>query len=164
MAIALRRRVECYADPRTVMSLKKRFGYCFEQPPGSAYPAILNLHRLTSPMRVGSIDVTPFQQDHGETFSLGFRFGPIGYSNDASALSDTAFAALAGVKVWIVDAMRREPHPSHAHLDLTLSWIARLRPQRAILTNMHNTMDYATLRRDLPSDIEPAYDGMVIEA
>ncbi|HUN50906.1 MAG TPA: MBL fold metallo-hydrolase, partial [Candidatus Sulfotelmatobacter sp.] len=96
--------------------------------------------------------------------SLGFRFGPIGYSNDVVHLSEAAFAALAGVEVWIVDAMRYKPHPTHAHVERTLEWIGRLRPRRAVLTNMHVDLDYETLRRELPPGVEPAYDGMVIEA
>ncbi len=79
-------------------------------------------------------------------------------------LPDQAFAALAGIQVWIVDALRYRPHPTHAHLDLTLEWIARLKPERAILTNMHVDLDYQTLRRELPAGVEPAYDGMEIQA
>jgi phosphoribosyl 1,2-cyclic phosphate phosphodiesterase len=164
-AIALnsRRRVDCYAALSTLDILRRRFGYCFEQWPGSAYPPILNGHVIEGPFRIGALAITPFAQDHGDIESLGLRFGPIAYSNDVVGLSDAAFAALAGVKVWVVDALRYDPHPSHAHLALTLSWIARLKPERAILTNLHLQFDYATLKRELPPGVEPAYDGMVIE-
>ena len=117
-----------------------------------------------APFRIGDIAVIPFDQDHGSIPSVGLRFGPIGYSNDVVALDDAAFAALEGVEIWIVDAMRHRPHPTHAHLDLTLEWIARLKPRRAILTNMHLDLDYRTLCKDLPEGVEPAYDGMVLEA
>ena len=63
----------------------------------------------------------------------------------------------------MVDALRRKPHPTHAHLALTLDWIARAQPVRAVLTNMHNDLDYVTLLDELPPHIRPAYDGMVIE-
>ena len=76
------------------------------------------------------------------------------------ALDEAAFAALEGVDCWIVDALRRTPHPSHAHLARTLEWIARVKPKRAILTNMHVDLDYETLKRELPPGVEPAYDGM----
>jgi phosphoribosyl 1,2-cyclic phosphate phosphodiesterase len=69
---------------------------------------------------------------------------------------------LGGLDTWIVDALRRSPHPTHAHLDLTLQWIARARPARAVLTNMHLDMDYATLCGELPAHISPAFDGMVL--
>ena len=75
----------------------------------------------------------------------------------------TAFAALEGVECWIVDALRYTPHPSHAHLARTLEWIARVKPARAILTNMHVDLDYETLKRELPPGVEPAYDGMVAQ-
>ena len=92
-----------------------------------------------------------FGQGHGQIRSLGFRFGPVAYSSDVDALDDAAFAALEGVECWILDALRRTPHPSHAHLARSLEWIDRVRPKRAILTNMHLDMDYETLRRELPA-------------
>ena len=103
-----------------------------------------------------------FGQGHGRIRSLGFRFGPVAYSPDADHLDDEAFKVLAGVECWIVDALRHTPHPSHAHLARTLDWIARVRPQRAILTNMHVDLDYEALKRELPPGVEPAYDGMTL--
>ena len=99
---------------------------------------------------------------HGKIESLGYRFGPIAYSSDADALDERAFTALAGVECWIVDALRYTPHPSHAHVARTLEWIERVKPKRAILTNLHVDLDYETLRRELPPTVEPAYDGMTI--
>ena len=69
-------------------------------------------------------------------------------------------AALTGLDVWVVDALRYKPHPSHWSVADTLGWIERLKPRRAILTNMHNDMDYDTLRAELPAGVEPAYDGL----
>ena len=116
-----------------------------------------------TPFTVGDIEATAFWQEHGNIMSLGLRFGAIGYSNDVNALDERAFEVLDGIKVWIVDALRYTPHPTHAHLDLALEWIARVKPERAVLTNMHIDMDYQTLRRELPDHVEPAYDGMTIE-
>jgi phosphoribosyl 1,2-cyclic phosphate phosphodiesterase len=95
--------------------------------------------------------------------SLGFRFGSVAYSSDVDDLDEAAFGALAGVGCWIVDALRRTPHPSHAHLEKTLSWIARVKPKRAVLTNMHLDMDYETLKRELPAGVEPAFDGQSLD-
>jgi phosphoribosyl 1,2-cyclic phosphate phosphodiesterase len=95
--------------------------------------------------------------------SLGFRFGSVAYSSDVDELDEAAFGALAGVECWIVDALRRTPHPSHAHLEKTLSWIARVKPKRAVLTNMHLDMDYETLKRELPAGVEPAFDGQTLD-
>jgi phosphoribosyl 1,2-cyclic phosphate phosphodiesterase len=112
----------------------------------------------------GAVPVLAFSQQHGQTHSLGFRFGPIAYTSDANALDEAAFAALAGVDCWIVDALRYTPHPSHSHVAQTLEWIARVKPKRAVLTNLHVDLDYETLKRELPPSIEPAYDGMTITA
>ena len=92
--------------------------------------------------------------------SVGYRFGDVAYSSDVVGLDEAAFEALAGLDVWIVDALRDRPHPTHAHLDLALEWIARLKPRRAILTDLHMDLDYARLKAELPSGVEPAYDGL----
>lgn len=164
LAIRQRGPLDGWLDARTFGVLGKRFDYIFRSPPGSLYPPIVRPHIFDGPFRIGDIDVVPFVQDHGGIPSNGLRFGPIAYSNDVVNLDDAAFAALEGVEVWIVDAMRYRPHPTHAHLERTLGWIARLRPKRAILTNMHVDLDYRTLCRELPPGVEPAYDGMVVEA
>ena len=105
----------------------------------------------------------PFVQDHGIATSLGFRFGPFAYANDCVTLSDAALEAMAGVDVLVVDAMRYRPHPTHAHLDRALEWIARIAPRRAFLTNLHVDMDYAELDRLTPAHVQPCHDGLVIE-
>ena len=110
----------------------------------------------------GAVPVLAFGQSHGRIRSLGYRFGPVAYSPDVDGLDEEAFAALEGVECWIVDALRYTPHPSHAHLARTLEWIARVKPKRAILTNMHVDLDYDRLKRELPPGVEPAYDGMAL--
>ena len=169
-ALQMRKRVPVYIDDGTAGALLQRFDYCFEQKPGSYYPAILDKRdmpacgtRFEIDGPSGAIPVIPFLQEHGAVDSLGFRFGDIAYSSDVVGLPEKSFEILAGVKTWIVDALQYEPHKTHAHLDLTLEWIARVKPARAILTNLHVHMDYATLKRELPSGVEPAYDGMILE-
>ena len=112
----------------------------------------------------GPIEALPVLQDHGDIPSLGFRFGNVAYSADIKGLPAAGLAAMAGLDVWIVDALRKAPHPSHFNLDEALDWIARVKPKRAILTNLHSDMDYAALRASLPSGVEPAYDGMTFAA
>lgn len=170
LALMMSRRVDVYGDSATMQSLTHRFGYCFSTPDGSGYPPILNGHLIEHPLRRfaingpgGAVSVTPFDQHHGEINSLGFRFGGVAYSSDVIGFPDESHEALQGLDVWIVDALRHRPHPSHAHLELTLDWIAKFKPKRAILTDMHVDLDYATLKRELPRGVEPAYDGMVIE-
>ena len=118
---------------------------------------------IDGPFTVGDLGVRPFVQDHGFGPSLGFRFGDIAYSTDVASLDDKAFEALKGVRYWIVDATRRLPHPSHSHLEQTLHWIERVRPERAWLTHMNQSMDYDTLSAELPAHVRPAHDGLVIE-
>jgi phosphoribosyl 1,2-cyclic phosphate phosphodiesterase len=161
-----RRRIGVYMDEQTSQIMRVRFDYCFAQAPGSGYPAILSAHRLTPGERVaiagegGAIEALPVLQEHGDIASLGFRFGNVAYSADIKALPPDSIAAMAGLDVWIVDALRKTPHPSHFNLDEALAWIARIKPKRAILTNLHSDMDYAALRASLPPNVEPAYDGM----
>jgi phosphoribosyl 1,2-cyclic phosphate phosphodiesterase len=169
-AIHMRKRVDVYTDAPTMTGMMARFGYCFVQPEGSSYPPICNAHQIAEPFKPfaidgagGSLPVVTFAQTHGHIRSLGFRFGPLAYSSDVNGLDDAAYAALEGVDCWIVDTLRYTEHPSHAHLAQSLAWIARVKPRRAILTNLHVDLDYETLKRELPPGVEPAHDGMRIE-
>jgi phosphoribosyl 1,2-cyclic phosphate phosphodiesterase len=103
-------------------------------------------------------------QNHGDIPSLGFRIGNLAYSADIKRLPDASIPSMMGLDIWIVDALRRTPHPSHFDLGEALAWIERLKPKRAILTNLHTDMDYGTLRRELPSHVEPGFDGLRISA
>ena len=162
-----RQRVPVWLDEATSRAMHARFGYCFMTPPGSEYPPILSERRLVPGQAVaidgpgGSIGAVPVLQNHGDIPSLGFRFGNVAYSADIKGLPPESLAAMAGLDVWIVDALRKAPHPSHFNLDEALEWIARVKPKRAILTNLHSDMDYATLCASLPPGVEPAYDGMM---
>ena len=162
----LRRRLPVWADGPTQEALLSRFGYAFIQPEGSPYPPILDLHSITGPVTVhgdgGPVTLTPFRAEHGSMDALGFRIGPLAYLPDAVEIPPESWPVLQGLDCWIVDALRRKPHPTHAHLALALDWINRVRPTRAVLTNMHIDLDYETLRAELPSHIAPAYDGMTL--
>lgn len=164
-------KIDLWSDAFALDSLNRKFSYIFKTPPNRDYPPILTAHELREPFAPfqiagpgGALPVLAFGQGHGRIRSLGFRFGGIAYSPDVDALDEAAFAALEGVDCWIVDALRHTPHPSHAHLARTLEWIARVKPKRAILTNMHVDMDYDTLLRELPPGVEPGYDGMTVTA
>ena len=168
-AFNARRRVDVHMDAHTRAVLVQRFDYCFVQPPGSGYPAILSAHDVVpgTAIRIegagGAIEALPILQQHGDITSLGYRFGDIAYSPDISDVPEASLPLLAGLDLWIVDALRPMPHPSHFSLKQAVQWIARVGAKRAILTHMTSELDYAAMRRDLPAHIEPAYDGMVIE-
>ncbi|MEM1046028.1 MAG: MBL fold metallo-hydrolase [Pseudomonadota bacterium] len=168
LAISMRQRVDVYMNDHTAERAHSAFGYCFTTPPGSNYPPILTEHRIdpTQPIVVdgagGPITVTPVVQNHGEIDSLGFRVNGIVYSSDVKDFPDQSLDLLRDIDVWVVDALRLTPHPSHFSLQDALDWIERIRPKQAVLTNMHIDLDYDTLMRTLPDNVVPGYDGMTI--
>jgi phosphoribosyl 1,2-cyclic phosphate phosphodiesterase len=160
--------IPCHMDAATDATMMRRFGYIFEADAG--YPAICTRRSIPAHGECwsvegpsGAIPVVTFDQDHGHVRSVGYRFGGVAYSSDVVNLDEAAFAALEGLDVWIVDALRYRPHPTHAHLERALAWIERLKPKRAILTNLHIDLDYQTLKAQLPAGVEPAYDGLRFE-
>jgi phosphoribosyl 1,2-cyclic phosphate phosphodiesterase len=162
---AMGRPVDCYAHPATWARLRPRFDYVFEGRDG--YPPTCIAHDMPGRLTLGELAVTWFPQIHGDIKSAGFRFEAAGravaYSTDVNDLPPEADAALENLDLWIVDALRRRPHPTHAHLERTLGWIERYRPAHAVLTHMDQSMDYATLAAELPAGVEPGYDMMVKE-
>ena len=153
-----------FARAATLETLTRRFAYVFEGKGG--YPPILDGTLLDDMSEVGPITVRVVDQPHGGITSAGLRFDTggrsIGYSTDFNDLTDEMAALFEDLDVWVVDALRRKPHPTHPHLEQALEWIARLRPRRAILTHMDNSMDYRTLLGELPDGVEPGYDNLEI--
>jgi phosphoribosyl 1,2-cyclic phosphate phosphodiesterase len=161
----LQRPIAIYAASATLKDLATRFSYIFSKPPqdGKIYKPSLVPHVISGPLQFGSIKVTPFTQNHGPISSLGFRFNDFAYSTDVKLLDEAAFGVLTGVKAWVVDAARETPHPTHSHLAQTLEWIARVKPERAWLTHLDQTMDYRSVLAKCPDGVEPAYDGLEIK-
>jgi phosphoribosyl 1,2-cyclic phosphate phosphodiesterase len=170
LAIVMHRRIPVYADRMTSELLQIRFGYCFEAPAGSGYPPILEMRHLKAGAATvvagpgGAVDAMPFRMIHGDIEALGFRFGDIAYAPDVSQMPEESLDHLRGLDVLILDALRYAPHPTHFSVSEALDLIAQVKPRRAILTNLHTDLDYEKLRRELPPGIEPAYDGLQIEA
>ena len=162
----MRKRLSVWADQQTSDSLMERFTYAFIQPEGSPYPPILDLNLIGSIIVIdgagGKIEFKPFEVEHGNMNALGFRIGPLAYLPDVSAMPPKAWQAVMGADCWILDALRRTPHPSHSHLEQSLKWVAQTDVKNAVLTNMHVDLDYSTLCRELPKGIQPAYDGMIL--
>ncbi len=162
----LKQRLKVYADGPTSNALIARFGYVFVQPEGSAYPPILDLHNIDGPVTIsgagGDIVLTPFTARHGRIDALGFRIGGLAYLPDVSDMYEESWAAVQGLDIWVLDALRREPHPTHSHLAQSLDWIAKAAPKQAVLTNMHIDLDYETVAAETPAHVSPAYDGMVL--
>lgn len=166
LAITHRRRISVYMDEPTSARAHEAFDYCFKTPPGSNYPPILDETRIVPSMPFsirgagGAIEIKPVLVGHGDIDALGFIVEKIAYLPDVKEISPAAEKEFTGLDVWILDALRSTPHPSHFSLQDALEWIARLRPKHAILTNMHVDLDYGGLCGMLPEGIEPAYDGL----
>ncbi|MBM3604469.1 MAG: MBL fold metallo-hydrolase [Alphaproteobacteria bacterium] len=161
------RMLPLWADAPTADALVARFGYVFQTPEGSQYPPICNLNMITGRITVqglgGAITLIPLRVQHGDITALGFRIGGLVYLPDVSDIPETAWPLIQDAPVFVCDALRPQPHPSHAHLAQALDWIARARSPRAVLTNMHIDMDYATVAAQTPDHVIPAFDGMRIE-
>lgn len=153
-----------YGFAETMDQLKIRFGYVFFGRDG--YPPTVEEHLLEPDMTIGDIRVRSVIQPHGNIYSAGFRFEQngrsVGYSTDFHMFTEEMIEFFSGVDIWIVDALRARPHPTHAHLELTLEAIARARPGRALLTHMDQSMDYRGLCTTLPAGVEPGYDGQEV--
>jgi phosphoribosyl 1,2-cyclic phosphate phosphodiesterase len=168
LVIHMRRRIPAYLDPPTSSIMRTRFGYCFETPPGSGYPPILDEHAILDDRDVvvdgagGPLRATPFRMAHGDGEALGFRFGSLAYAPDVSIMPPGSEAKLHGLEVLIIDALRFTPHPTHFSVSDALALIERVKPRRAVLTNLHTDIDYARLSSQLPPNVEPAFDGMRI--
>lgn len=163
-----RKRIDVFMETEAAERITKRFSYCFTAPDGSPYPPILTAREIVpgTPVVIGGeggdIVADPFPVLHGPTVALGFRFGDLAYTPDVSDIPDESLDMLTDLDVWVVDALRPAPHISHFSLDDALAWIDRLKPRRAILTNMHVDLDYATLSSRLPAGVEPAHDGLQV--
>ena len=162
----MRARLNIWADQPTRADLMLRFSYAFEQPDGSLYPPILHMNHIEGPIKVsgagGTITFDPFEVNHGLMDALGFRIGPLAYLPDVKTMNDEAWDKLQNLECWVLDALRRDVHPTHVHLDEALAWIAQAAPKRAVLTNMHIDFDYEALKAETPDTVEPAFDGMTM--
>lgn len=166
LVINMRARLPVWADAPTRAALMERFGYAFVQPEGSMYPPILEMNDIRGDVTIegagGPLTFAPFTVPHGGMDALGFRVNDVAYLPDVASIPDTVWPQLDGLACWIVDALRRDPHPTHSHLSQTLEWITRAAPATAVLTNMHNDLDYDAVAAETPSHIQPAYDGLTL--
>ena len=164
-----RRRIPTYFNVSTAKDIMARFSYCFISPKGSEYPPILDRMAIEANEsckiegKGGDVTLSAFLLQHGHIPTLGYRIGNAAYSPDVSDIPHESWPLLENLDLWIVDALRYAPHPSHFSLADALSWIERFKPKRAVLTNLHSDLDYEVLRQSLPAGVIPAYDGMRIE-
>ena len=161
---ALGHPVRGYALPDTRRAITDKFGYAVRGNDG--YPPTIELNDLGRLLTVSDITCQVVDQPHGNIASAGLRFEAdgkaAGYATDFNVMTDAMRALYADLDVWIVDALRYRPHPTHPTVAQVIGWAVELRPRRTILMHMDQSMDYATLCATLPAGIEPGYDGMEI--
>jgi phosphoribosyl 1,2-cyclic phosphate phosphodiesterase len=159
---ALGRPVRALARAETLAVIEQRFGYVFHGRNG--YPATATAELLPDRLTIGGITVRVTDQPHGRIHSAGLRFEAggvaVGYATDFNVMTPEMHALYQGLDAWIVDALRRHPHPSHPDLASVLGWVEALRPGRTALVHMDQSMDYATLVAELPAGVEPGWDGL----
>ncbi|NVK36049.1 MAG: MBL fold metallo-hydrolase [Rhodobacteraceae bacterium] len=161
--------IPVYMDTPTFARAQEAFGYCFKRPEGSSYPPILRRVPITASKEFavegpgGAIHFQPFEVEHGNIPALGFRFNDVCYLPDVSQIGANELPFVEDLDVWIIDCLRRRPHPTHFHLEMALDWIEKMKPKSAVLTNLHNDLDYQTLAAETADHIAPAYDGMTLE-
>lgn len=160
------RRIPTYFNEATAKDIALRFSYCFESPPGSDYPPILDRHSIeagetrTIEGKGGTLTLSAFLVQHGNIPALGYRVGDTAYTPDLNGIPRESFAALENLDLWIIDGLRYTKHSSHFSVEEALEAISRFKPRRAVITNMHADIDYDVLRNTLPPNVIPAYDGM----
>lgn len=171
IAYGMRKRLPTYMNAHTRTHLMDRFGYCFTLPEGRVHPPILELQDEISAANAvhiegpgGTLEIDVFELSHGPTPVLGFGFdGRAIYTPDVFEIDDETLGRIKSPDVWIVDALRYNPSPTHAHCDKALSWLARTKTKRAVFTNMHVDLDYATLKQEIYDQTDVAYDGMMVK-
>jgi len=169
LALMARKRIDVYFSARAGKRITSAFAYCFAAPKDSGYPPILRPNEIEAGIPVsidgagGAIDLKPVLQDHGDITTFGFKIKNFLYSCDVSGFPPGSYGDLKGLDIWVVDALRRNPHPSHLNLEEALEWIKRVEPKQAVLTNLHLDLDYQSIRDQTGPNVTPAFDGMRID-
>jgi phosphoribosyl 1,2-cyclic phosphate phosphodiesterase len=154
------------ARPDTMTSLQERFGYVFHGRDG--YPPTVEGALLPDRLTIGDIELSVVDQPHGTIHSAGLRFTcdekSIGYATDFHDLTHEMRTLYTGLDIWVADALRHRPHPTHPTVAQVTGWAAELGVSRTALIHMDQSLDYATLAAELPPGIEPGHDGLELIA
>lgn len=157
-----------YGPAETLVSLQQRFPYVFDanaKPiPGTSKPEGEGHALLPGvPVRIGALEVTPFEVPHGHARVFGYRIGPLAYVTDAKSLPDGALALLRGTRLLVLNALFRRAHPTHLSIAEAVETARRVGAERTLLTHLTHETAHAELEAELPPDIRPAYDGLTVE-
>jgi len=151
-----------YGVKKDLNAFKSLLSYLFEHSDNKNIFELNEIHPRETFSCFG-IPITPILQQHGNATSIGYRIQELAYSTDVKFIDEDGFDTLIGISTWILGVVTKNLNQKHINLDVALSWINRIQPQKAFLTHMGAKMDYHSLCNELPSHIRPCYDGMVIE-
>ena len=158
--------IPAYAATDTVRRLRNRFGYVFAGQDG--YPTICSIDTLDRLRIVAGFGVEWCQMEHGPGETTGYRFEAdgksIAYATDFSAISDEMIDLFHGVDILVSDCLRRDPHPTHAHLAMAIELGERCKASRLVLSHLDKSMDYRTLVDEVPEFVTVGYDGLEMMA
>jgi len=157
-----KKKIPVYGSPRTINELIKKYTYCFYQRHG--YKPIMTAHAVKKDFIIKKdkdiLNIFPFDVKHGMINATGFIFDKISYISDCNQISNKLIKKLANLDFLIIDCLRKDKHPSHFNYNDALNLIKKIKPKKSILTNLHVDLDYFELKKKLPSNIIPAYDGL----
>ena len=160
-----KKKIDIYADKKTLAYLKKSFSYSFKN--GLGYPAILKANKLKNDFSLGfSNELITFKSmkvKHGKINSIGYIVNNSAYISDCNKLSKSNIIKLKNLKYFIIDCLRFKSHPSHFSVNEVLSILKEIRPKQTILTNLHSDLDYNILLKKVPINVKPAFDGLKIQ-
>lgn len=155
-----------YAEPPVAEVLTRTFSYAFAPPPNGAHSGAVPQYDLRGlsldPFELLGLAVQPLRLWHGRLPVLGFRIGDVAFCTDCSRIDEQAWPHLKGLDTLIIDALRHAPHPTHFNVREALDVIDRVQPRRAFLTHIAHDLEHASLARELPDAVNPAYDGLSV--
>ena len=160
-----KKRIDIYADARTLKILKKKYDFCFYG--GQGYIPIMkpNLIKKRQKIKKGNnlINFDTFKVEHGQITSTAYVFNKTAYLSDCSNIKNSDLKKLKKLKYLIIDCLKFKKHPGHFNLETSIKISSYLKPKKTILTNLHTELDYNYLKKNLPKNIIPAYDGMKLK-
>ena len=159
--------IPCWGHPKTLEEIRRIFDYAFRPQPAGVYRPQVTLHPAEGPFRIGALTIEPVPVQHGEIATVGYRMEAegrsLGYVPDCLTMDERAIERFAGMDVMVLDALRHTPHLTHAHLEASLAMLRRIGARRSLLTHLCHDLDHEWLEKELPPDVKPAWDGLVLE-
>tara|TARA_B000000475_G_scaffold263159_1_gene249382 strand:- start:76 stop:843 length:768 start_codon:yes stop_codon:yes gene_type:complete len=156
------KKIPVYGSARTIKNLKQTYTFCFS--PKHGYKPIMKANIVKSRFKIKKkkqeLDIQPFDVTHGMIKATGYLFDKIAYISDCNLISKKVTKKLMNLDFLIIDCLRKDKHPSHFNYEDSMNFIKLIRPKKTILTNLHVDLDYFDLKKKLPKNIIPAFDGL----